>query len=182
MKLQFEHLKHMTPCNDPGTILNDLMKAYSKDVWNYAFILTKNKETSDDLMQEVFLNAYRRIHTFRGESSVKTWLLKMTRNASLNYLKSAFFRKVILVEKIFPKGQTRSAEQEMMSRIQTKAIWELVLRLPVKYREVILLEAHYEYTEHEMAELLGVSRGTVKSRLHRARAKVERALKEADAE
>jgi RNA polymerase sigma-70 factor (ECF subfamily) len=61
-----------------------------------------------------------------------------------------------------------------------KEIWNIVMRLPVKYREIILLEAHYAYTEQEMSTLLEVPVGTIKSRLHRARSKVEQAMKEAD--
>jgi RNA polymerase sigma-70 factor (ECF subfamily) len=180
--LQLDYLKNLSQHDDAGTILNDLMHAYGKDVWSYAFVLTKREEVADDLMQEVFLSAFQHMHTFRGESTVKTWLLSMTRNKSLNYLKSAFFRKVILVDRVFPNKAVRSAEQEMMDRIETTEIWDFVLKLPLKYREIILLEAHYAYTEQEMANLLGVPRGTVKSRLNRARAKVEKALKEADRE
>jgi RNA polymerase sigma-70 factor (ECF subfamily) len=178
--LQHEYLKHLSHNDDAGAVLTDLMKCYGKDVWSYAYVMTQSKDASDDLLQEVFLKAYRQVHTFRGESSVKTWLLSITRNESLNYLKSAFIRKVTLVDHIFPKRSSGSAEQELLDRLRAKEIWSIVLKLPVKYREIILLEAHYEYTELEMAQILGVSRGTVKSRLHRARAKVETAIKEAN--
>jgi RNA polymerase sigma-70 factor, ECF subfamily len=180
MKLQMEYLKHLSQHDDAGAILNDLMSNYGKAVWDYAFILTKRKEAADDLMQEVFLSAFQQIHSFRGDSSVKTWLLRITRNKSLNYLKSAFIRKVTLVDRIFSKTTVCSAEQEMINQIQLKEIWDIVLRLPVKYREIILLEAHYAYTEQEMSALLEIPVGTIKSRLHRARSKVEQAMKEAD--
>jgi RNA polymerase sigma-70 factor (ECF subfamily) len=179
-ELPFDYIKDLSQHDDAGTVLNDLMQAYGKAVWSYAFVLTQRKEVADDLMQDVFLSAFQHMHTFRGESTVRTWLLGITRNKSLNYLKSAFFRKVTLVDKVFPKEALRSAEQEMMDQLATSEIWNIVLKLPVKYREVILLEAHYAYTEQEIADLLGVPKGTVKSRLHRARAKVEKAIKEAD--
>jgi RNA polymerase sigma-70 factor (ECF subfamily) len=69
-----------------------------------------------------------------------------------------------------------------MDRQAERDVWEIVLGLPGKYREVIVLDAHYELSYKEMADLLGISEGTVKSRLHRARAKVERKLKEDEGE
>lgn len=180
IKLRLEYLKHLSRMDDAEAILTDLMNAYGKDVWSYIYVMTRNKDAADDLLQEVFLKVYQHMHTFRGESSVRTWLLSIARHAALNYLKSAFFRKVILVDRIFPREAASSAEQEMITRLKANEIWSIVLNLPVKYREVILLEAHYAYTEKEMSELLGISRGTVKSRLHRARVKVEKAIKEAD--
>ncbi|CAK4870508.1 unnamed protein product [Aphanomyces euteiches] len=175
-----EYIKHLSQHDDAGAILNDLMKNYGKDVWDYAFILTKRKEAADDLMQEVFLSAFQQIHSFRGDSSVKTWLLRITRNKSLNFLKSAFIRKVTLVDRVFSKATVCSAEQELFNHIQVQEIWGIVMKLPIKYREIILLEAHYAYTEQEMSALLEIPVGTIKSRLHRARSKVEQALKEAD--
>jgi RNA polymerase sigma-70 factor (ECF subfamily) len=178
--LQMEYIKHLSQHDDAGVILNDLMKNYGKDVWDYAFILTKRKEAADDLMQEVFLSAFQQIHSFRGDSSVKTWLLRIARNKSLNYLKSAFIRKVTLVDRVFSKATVISAEQELLNQIQVQEIWRIVMKLPIKYREIILLEAHYAYTEQEMSTLLEIPVGTIKSRLYRARSKVEQAMKEAD--
>lgn len=175
-----DYLKHLSKHDDAGLILTDLMRTYGKNVWDYAYILTKHKEAADDLMQEVFLSAFQQMHNFRGESSVKTWLLRITRNKSLNHLKSAFIRRVTLVERIFPRATIRSAEQEIFAQMQVTEIWTIVLKLPIKYREIILLEAHYGCTDHEMSVLLDVPVGTIKSRLHRARAKVEQALKEAE--
>ncbi|BBI31190.1 hypothetical protein KCTCHS21_05890 [Cohnella abietis] len=86
-----------------------LMTQYGQDVWNLAFVLTKRYDLADDVTQDVFLNAYKAIGTFRGASSVKTWLLSITRNISINYLRSAFMRKVTLTEWITSKGTSPSA-------------------------------------------------------------------------
>ncbi len=180
MGLDLDYLKHLAYSDDREAVLNDLMQAYGQDVWNYAFVLTKRPDAADDLAQDVFLKAYRQWHTFRGESSVKTWLLSITRHASLNYLKSAFIRKVTLTDKLFSRESRRSAEKEALDRLRVREVWDIVLQLPAKYREVLILDAHYELKESEIADLLGIAPGTVKSRLHRARAKVEKALKEAD--
>lgn len=172
------YLQHIVQSGDPELLLGDLMRTYGDDVWKYACFLTERKEAADDIAQEVFWKAYCHLSSFRGECSVKTWLLRITRRTALNYLRSAFVRKVMLVGLTAPKGSHRSAELVAMDRQAERDVWAAVLELPAKYREVIVLEAHYELSGKEMAELIGVSEGTVKSRLHRARAKVERKLKE----
>lgn len=135
--------------------------------------------SADDITQEVFLKVYRNLYSFRCESSVKTWLLAITRNMTLDYRKSAFLRKVTLVDAFTAREEqaTASTEQEVMSKLTVNEMWDLVLKLPVKYREVLILFAHHQLSMKEIAELLGVSEGTVKSRLFHARNKISR-LKE----
>src|SRR5690554_2972324 len=100
---------------DPNN-LEQLMNQFGQDVWNFAYFLAKNRSLADDITQDVFLQAYLHVASFRGESSVKTWLLKITRNISLNYRKSAFFRKVLLVDVVISKESIQSAEQSFMER------------------------------------------------------------------
>lgn len=141
-----------------------------------SFVL--DRHASDDISQEVFLRAYRSIKHFRGESTVKTWLLKITRNLSFNYRNSAFFRRVTLFEWIRRSETVTSAENEFWDRATSNDIWRTILALPTIFREVLLLDIQHEMTIQEMAGVLGVSEGTVKSRLHRARAKVLKKLQE----
>lgn len=158
-----------------------LMAEYGQDVWNLAFVLTKRHDLADDVTQDVFLKAYKSIGTFRGASSVKTWLLSITRNISINYLRSAFMRKVTLTEWITSKGASPSAEHEMLEQALSEQIWQAVLTMPLKMREVLILHAKYEMTTKEIADLLQMSEGTVKSRLARARQQMNRYWKESAA-
>ncbi|WP_136606677.1 RNA polymerase sigma factor [Paenibacillus dokdonensis] len=163
--------------DDPYDALCDLMRSYSQDVWNFAFFLTRNREAADDISQEVFLKAYEHWRGFERRSSPKTWLLAMARNLSRNWLKSHSVRKVVLMEQIFHRSMVSSAETEYLDQLQTQSIWHHVLQLPAKYREVLLLDAHYEMAYSDIAELLGIAQGTVKSRIHRARKRMEKAMK-----
>lgn len=178
--MSHDYLRHIAASGDPEALLNDLMRTYGDDVWKYACFLTRRQDAADDIAQDVFWKAYRHLPSFRGECSFKTWLLRITRRTALNYLRSAFVRKVTLAGLFTPRGSHRSAELEAMDRQAERDVWGVVLGLSAKYREVIVLDAHYELSYQEMAVLLGVSEGTVKSRLHRARAKVERTLKEVE--
>jgi RNA polymerase sigma-70 factor (ECF subfamily) len=174
---EHDYLIHVERMDDIS--FRSLMEAYGEDVWGYAYSITRNTHQADDIAQDVFLKAFTKIADFRGESSVKTWLLTITRNLSYNVRKSAFIRKVTLVDVVRCSGTQRSAESQYLDQVYTNELWNIVMRLPIKYREVLLLEAKHQLTGKEMSILLGMSEGTVKSRLHRARQAVTKSLKEA---
>ncbi|WP_440116009.1 RNA polymerase sigma factor [Paenibacillus sp. QZ-Y1] len=170
--------------------LSSIMDDYGNDVWNYAYFLTKSAEQADELSQEVFIRAYSGISHFRGECSLKTWLLTITRNTTFTYRKSRFFRSSLWGETLSfktsdqePSGEKNvasgnyvhpSAETEVISREHVHEIWDIIMGLPDKFRELLLLHLKYELTTSEIAEMLGISTGTVKSRLSRAKAKVRK--------
>jgi RNA polymerase sigma-70 factor (ECF subfamily) len=168
----FEYLRYIGEQADRKALLTELMNAYGKDVWNFAYSMTRKWDQADDIAQEVFLKAYRNLHTFRSQSSVKTWLLAITRNMVLDYRKQAFFRRVVLVDAFRDDSSSSSAEREVIEALAVNEMWKRVLDLPYKYREVVILYAHHQLSMKEIAEMLGVSEGTVKSRLFHARRKL----------
>lgn len=174
--------------------LREIMSCYGEDVWNYIYYLTKNSEQADDLAQEVFIKCYYRVSTYRGTSSFKAWLLRITRNTVFSYRKSRFFRsglwgdvqpltkvdteqREIIIEAL---GVTRSAEMEYLGTQHISEIWDLIMALSPKLREILVLDLKYELSIKEISELIGLSPGTVKSRLHRARQKIQNNLKEVE--
>lgn len=168
----FEYLKYITETADTRVILRDLMEAYGNDVWNYAFSLCRSTDQADDITQEVFLKVYRKLGTFRGEASIKTWLLAITRYTAYDMKRSSFWNRIKAFD-VFQAGGTQpSAEQEAIEKLAVNDMWKKVMTLPVKYREVLILYAHYQLSMKEMADILQLSEGTVKSRLFHARAKL----------
>ncbi len=93
--MAFEYLKSMSGGLDKNAALSDIMLTYGEDVWNYAFFLSKNRTLADDVTQDVFVRVYERLYTFRGEASIKTWLLAITRNLVRDHWRSAWIRRVI---------------------------------------------------------------------------------------
>ncbi|MDQ6418821.1 sigma-70 family RNA polymerase sigma factor [Paenibacillus sp. LHD-117] len=140
-------------------------------------ISSKRADFTDDISQEVFLNVFRGLSRYRGESSMQTWLFAITRNCAFNYRRSAFLRRVTLMDRVERRGDSPSAESEALGNRFTDEIWETVMCLPAKYRELLVLDAKYDLSVKEMAELTGLSVGTVKSRLSRARRKAAEAWK-----
>ena len=176
MSNDLEYLKHLVQGYDRELVLRDLMNKFGDDVWNFAFFLTRRPDVADDLSQEVFLAAFNGMYAFRGECSVKSWLLTITRNKALHYLQGAFIRKVTLTNRFISSGVSPAAEQVLFDRIENRGLWDTVMTLPRKYREVLLLDYHYGLKLDEIAKLLRVSVGTVKSRSHRAKKKMNEIL------
>lgn len=189
--MDYQYLAHAQTIDN--YTLSSMMDEYGNDVWNYAYFLTKSTEQADELSQEVFIRAYSGIAHFRGECSLKTWLLTITRNTTFTYRKSRFFRSSLWgetlsfeTEQVYArKGEMKpekyvhpSAEAEAISREHVHEIWDIIMALPDKFRELLLLHLKYELTTGEIAEMLGISAGTVKSRLSRAKAKVRKQWEE----
>ncbi|WP_231574872.1 RNA polymerase sigma factor [Paenibacillus sp. FSL R7-0273] len=151
--------------------LKTLMDTYGEDVWNYAFFLSRSRSAADDIAQETFIRAFKYMHAFRGEASVKTWLLRIARNRWYTYRSSSFMRLVTLQAAPFSTQAEKSAEDAYIGESLSSEIWQLVLRLPRKYREILMLQAHYDMSMEELAHTLNISLSAAKSRLRRARQK-----------
>jgi RNA polymerase sigma-70 factor (ECF subfamily) len=171
----FDYLRTIADTSDKKTIVVDLMTAYGEKVWNYAFSLTRKRDQADDITQEVFIKVYRNLFTFRSESSIKTWLFTITRNTAHSYRRTAFLKKVTLVHYVEQIQTHKSAENEAMEKIEVSDIWERVMLLPLKYREVLILFGYDQLSMLEISHVLGINEGTVKSRLHNARLKLLKA-------
>ena len=76
--------------------LESLMRTYGNDVLRMAYSYVKDYDTAEDIFQEVFIKVNANLAAFRGESSIKTWLLRITVNACKDYLKSAYSRRVTM--------------------------------------------------------------------------------------
>jgi len=95
--MESEYLNYIQEVD--STELYNIMTLYGDDVWRYAYALTRDHERAKDIAQEVFIRVHRKLSTFRGQSSFKTWLFSITRNAAINEMKSRLSRARKEVEK-----------------------------------------------------------------------------------
>ncbi|MDO3411264.1 sigma-70 family RNA polymerase sigma factor [Saccharibacillus sp. CPCC 101409] len=163
---------------DGGVRLRRLMELYGGDVWHYAYFLTRSRDLADDIAQDTFVKAYASMDSFRGEAAIKTWLLSIARNAAFSRRRSAFARRAVLMAEPPERETAASAEDDYMRRSDNEEIWRIVMKLPDRYREVLVLDLKHGLPLAEISRLLGIAEGTVKSRLFRARDKVGKRLKE----
>jgi RNA polymerase sigma-70 factor (ECF subfamily) len=170
------YLIHVNSVDPP--IIDELVSKYWQDIWNFAFILTNKYDVADDIAQDTFVRAFLSLESFRGQSTIKTWLLRICRNQVINYKRSALFRRIIPVAIVNSSVSSSSAESDYFAEALIDDIWQHLLSLPYKYREVLVLVIRFGLTIEEVAVFLNIPEGTVKSRLHRARMKMRIAMKE----
>ena len=157
-----------------------LFKLYHRKVYAICLRMTGEHAEAEDLMQEVFIQLFRKLSTFRGESAFSTWLYRLTVNQVLMHFRKIRKRKEQLTEdgELPESNKIRGTQKsQVLSRL---ALDEAVKKLPQGYRAVFLLHDVEGLEHNEIATLLGCSTGTSKSQLHKARLKLRSLLNESE--
>lgn len=150
-----------------------LVRLHQRMVYGLALSLTRSHHDAEEIAQTVFLKTWRGLKTFRWEASLSTWLYRLTRNACTDHLRQN--RKRSGDRSLEDPGLTSLADQAplpqeiMEQRERLQALMNAMEKLPEKSRTVLLLREVEGFTYREIAQDLGLSEGTVKSRLSRAR-------------
>ena len=165
-------LKDDTPESlDREQLLEDLMEQYGEQVKKLAYSYVRNWPIAEDVAQEVFISVYKNLHRFRGDASYKSWIYKIAINKSKDALKTRFLRPDKLFKKLKTLGiaEEQSAEDWAMVRDEDRALSQMVLDLPLKYREVIILYYYEGLKLEEITAYTKLNLSTVKTRLRRAK-------------
>ncbi|MCP4348248.1 MAG: sigma-70 family RNA polymerase sigma factor [Desulfobacterales bacterium] len=164
-----------------------LILRYQARLFAVAYGITLDREESLDIVQEVFIKVWQKIHTFRDESKLSTWLRRITVNQCLNWQRrwKRRFRwrhQPLETDEAgdYPELGTNDYHPETLYRKKEleKVLWEKLKELPEEARAVFVLRETQELSYDEIAEVLNIKRGTVSSRLYYARQKLKESLKE----
>mgnify|MGYP001337965660 CR=1 FL=1 len=154
--------------------IESLIEDYGNDVLRIAYMYVKDTHTAEDMFQEVFIKVNKNLGKFKGNSSIKTWIIRITINTCKDYLKSAWNKRVVPIKDYQQDNIVSDSDfKEIESKDTADMIKETVLGLPDKYRDVILCVYYGDMSIVEAAEVLDIAEGTVKSRLYRARNKLK---------
>ncbi|MBI3570705.1 MAG: sigma-70 family RNA polymerase sigma factor [Gammaproteobacteria bacterium] len=146
-----------------------LVRAWSADLYRFAYWLCRDRLWAEDLVQETFLRAWRAIGNLREEKAAKGWLLTILRN---EYVRSLAKRtEVYDVPADEPVFETMAPEETWLFRRE-------LLKLPGEYLEPLLLQVLGGYSCEEIAQTLGIGRAAVMTRLFRARQRLRATLEE----
>lgn len=165
-----------------GKAFSYLVGEYQQKVINISFGMLSDYEDACDAAQEVFVKVYRSIDKFRGESSLSTWIYRITKNVCSDFLRKRKETSLSLDEKKedFPKIEvtdcTYSPEHSAEKGEMKKIIGQAISQLDEKSREVIILYEAEDLSYDEISEILQLPVGTVKSRINRAREKLKKIL------
>jgi RNA polymerase sigma-70 factor (ECF subfamily) len=164
-----------------------LYNLHKRRVYSLCLRMTANTAAAEDLTQEAFLQLFRKIGTFRGESAFSTWLHRMAVNVVLMQLRKKGLPIVPLEENIeteeeTPKKELGSDDPRLAGSIDRMQLERSIASLPPGYRMIFLLHDVEGYEHNEIAEMVGCSIGNSKSQLHKARMKLREILKTSRAE
>lgn len=155
-----------------------LYRRYSRRVYSLCLRILGNPADAEDVTQEVFLQLFRKLGTFRGDAAFTTWLHRMTVNAALMHLRKSVVRheEAQADEQIRGLTDARAHERGALPLIDRIALERAIQQLPPGYRTVFVLHDVEGYEHEEIARMLGISVGTTKSQLHKARMKLRQML------
>jgi RNA polymerase sigma-70 factor (ECF subfamily) len=170
----------------------ELFERYSSMVYGLAFHILGDHEEALDVSQEVFLTIYRKMDTFRGESSLKTWIYSITARRAANRFRwwnRLRRRGTVSLEEHLTKSPNselfcnlksgvQSPEEALLSKEKRTRIERLLTALPLPQRMAVIMRDIEGLSYEEIAESLQVSLGTVKSRIARGREMLKRCVKE----
>ena len=147
-------------------------------VYSLCFRMTRNVSEAEDLTQDVFLQVFRKLKTFRGDSSFSTWLHRITLNAVLmSFRKSAVRKEQTTEDGTLPVSIVVGTQHPgRMSVIDHISLNEAIRKLSPGYRAVFMLHDIGGYEHTQIATFLGCKVGTSKSQLHKARIKLRQLL------
>lgn len=151
-----------------------IYQRYHRRTFSLTLRMTSNQTEAEDLTQEVFIQLFRKIGSFRGDSAFSTWLHRLTVNQVLMHFRKRSFKN----EKTSEDGEmpeqtvTGSANPSKMAVVDRIALKNAIAELPKGYKNVFVLHDIEGFEHEEVARMLGISVGTSKSQLHKARLKL----------
>ena len=165
-----------------------LLLAHEKNVYNLCYRMAGNPDDALDLSQEAFLKAWRALSTYQFDAAFSTWLFRIASNACIDFLRAKKRRNdVSLTMEDENDGEEKELsvpdpellpEEQLLAKEQQQAVLRAMDALPPDHREILQLRVIENLPYEEIADILGVKVGTVKSRLARARNLLRKNLSE----
>lgn len=152
--------------------IEEIIDRYGDDVLRLCMLYLGDRQLAEDAFQTAMTKAWRQRDTFRGESSVKTWISRIAVNCCRDILRSGWFRMRRRSEPEEALFDTAAPDDS-----EAREVRAAVLTLPGKYREMVVLYYYEDMKVREIAQLLGMPAASVSTRLRRARALLGRELK-----
>lgn len=164
-----------------------LVRKYRERIYSVVYHLTSNRDDASDLSQDAFIKAFQSIHRFKGQSSFFTWLYRIAVNTTYTHLRKSRLRSFFSLDEVQETGEGAEWLKELsvdpaigkasyIKEIQER-LNEAFQKLSIKHRTVVTLFEIEGFSHTEIAEIMGCSEGTVRSRLHYAKQQLQADLK-----
>jgi len=166
---------------DPATEqqgFNRLVRQYQQMLYGQIRRLVQDHDTTDDLLQQSFIKAWKKLDSFRGDSQLSTWLYRIATNEALSYLRKQKRQPIERIEDLPASEQPHetSAGASVSGEVTEQLLAEALAALPDRQRMVFLHRYYDEMPYAELSALLGVSEGSLKASYHHAVQKIKQYL------
>ncbi len=163
-----------------SSAIEDFVQTYEQDVYRLALSILDDATEAEEATQDSLLAALRSLDSFRGASSLKTWLYSITVNICRNRLQrhKTYERLTRILGDILRIRTTPSVEENAIQKEYTEALWRVIRGMHEKHRIPIVLRYYHDLSVAEIASILQIPEGTVHSRLNTARKQLHAVLKE----
>jgi RNA polymerase sigma-70 factor, ECF subfamily len=155
-----------------GAAFETLYHQHAGRLYNLAYRMAGTAGDAEDLLQEVFLIAYRKLGSFRGESTLGTWLYRLAMNHCLDVLRSRQSRMGQQTDSLDEEGTTEPPAAPAFGAVNRIDLDRAIGRLPHACRAAFLLHDVEGFGHQEVGAILGISEGTSKSQVHKARLRI----------
>jgi RNA polymerase sigma-70 factor, ECF subfamily len=157
----------------------ELFTTHKNHVYSLCLRMTANVAEAEDLTQDCFIQVFRKLGTFRGDSALSTWIYRVAVNTALMHFRKKALKQVSLDHKPDMPGERIDLAQKdgrLIGTVDRLALARAISDLPHGYRTIFLLHDVQGYGHHEIAKILRCSVGNSKSQLHKARMRIREAL------
>jgi RNA polymerase sigma-70 factor, ECF subfamily len=155
-----------------GAAFEQLYQQHATRLYNLAYRMAGTANDAEDLLQDIFLLAYRKVGSFRGESSLGTWLYRLAMNHCLDVLRSRQSRMGQQTDSLDEDAAPIPAAAPVLGAVSRIDLERAIGRLPHACRAAFLLHDVEGFGHHEVGAILGISEGTSKSQVHKARLRI----------
>lgn len=157
---------------------SQLVELYGRRIYYAAYSFLHNVDDAADIVQEVFLRAYKNIASFDSSRSFYPWLYRITRNLCINTVQKASRKDTALPSEELIPANVRDPAADLLRNEELEELKSALEALPEKHREIIRLKSFQDCSYAEIADILDIPIGTVMSRLYAARSKLREILME----
>jgi RNA polymerase sigma-70 factor (ECF subfamily) len=153
-----------------------IVERHRRPVYQLCYRYVANHEDASDLAQDVFLRAYRGLKSFRGQSSLSTWLYRIAVNVCLNRVSAKAPQTESIDDRQFVDAGAESVSEVMLKEERGARVRAAIAQLPPKQRSTLILRIYHEMSHQEIADALGSSVGAVKANFFHALGNLKKLL------
>ncbi|KKS95256.1 MAG: ECF subfamily RNA polymerase sigma factor, RNA polymerase sigma-70 factor, ECF subfamily [Candidatus Gottesmanbacteria bacterium GW2011_GWA2_43_14] len=159
--------------NENKEVYGQIVDRYERKLRRYIMTFTKKQNDADDILQNVFIKAYKNLTTYDRKLKFSSWIYRITHNESLNLVNSSFLQRIVSLQDWLVVEAHEDIEDKIDSEMLKIQLKGCIDRLEIKYKEPLILNLYEEKSHDEISDILRIPVRNVGVLIHRAKTKVK---------